>query len=170
MLVPVRTRTRPARAGDAPAIARIYNDGIAGRQATFETRPRSADEIAAWLGDGLPLLVAERDDGTVAGFARVTPYSDRCVYEGVGEYGIYVDAAARGGGVGTALLEALARAAEEAGYHKLTSKLFTSNAASLALARRCGFHEVGIHRRHGRLDGEWRDVLVVERLLGDAAD
>jgi L-amino acid N-acyltransferase YncA len=169
MLVAVRTRIRPAQRADVPAIARIYNLGIAGRQATFETRPRSPEEVAAWLEDGLPTLVAERD-GTVAGFARLTAYSDRCVYEGVGEYGIYIDADARGAGVGTALLEALAGAAEAAGYYKLTSKLFTSNRASLALARRCGFREVGIHRRHGRLDGEWRDVLVVERLLGEAAD
>jgi L-amino acid N-acyltransferase YncA len=159
---------RPARCDDAAAMARIYNDGIAGREATFETRARTSDEVAAWLEDDLPLLVAERD-GAVVGFARLTPYSDRCVYEGIAEYGIYLDAAARGAGIGTALLEALAAAAEGAGVYKLTAKLFLSNEASLALARRCGFREVGVHRRHGRLDGEWRDVLVVERLLGDAA-
>jgi L-amino acid N-acyltransferase YncA len=159
---------RPARLDDAPALARIYNDGIAGREATFETRPRTASEVAAWLEDSLPLLVAERE-GAVAGFARLTSYSDRCVYEGIAEYGIYLDPAARGLGLGTVLLNALAAAAEEAGIHKLTAKLFVSNEASLALARRCGFREVGIHQRHGRLDGEWRDVLVVERLLGDAA-
>ena len=163
------TRIRAARPADAAAIARIYNAGIAGRQATFETRLRTAEEVAGWLDDGRPLLVAERD-GAVVGFARLSAYSDRCVYEGVAEYGLYVDPAARGAGVGTALLEALAAAAEEAGYHKLTSKLFTSNHASLALARRCGFREVGVHRRHGRLEGEWRDVLVVERLLGAAAE
>jgi len=164
----VSATIRPATAADAPAIARIYNHGIAGREATFETRPRSAAEVEGWLA-GPPLLVAERD-GEVAGFARITAYSDRPVYAGIGEYGIYVDRSARGTGLGTRLLDALAEAAEAAGYHKLTSKLFTSNRASLALARRCGFHEVGIHRRHARLDGAWRDVLVVERLLGDAAD
>jgi L-amino acid N-acyltransferase YncA len=159
---------RPARPEDAAAMARIYNDGIAGREATFETRPRTADELAAWLEDELPLLVAERD-GDVVGFARLTSYSDRCVYEGIAEYGIYLDSSARGLGLGTELLEALAAAAEDAGIYKLTAKLFVTNDASLALARRCGFREVGIHRRHGRLDGEWRDVLVVERLLGEAA-
>ena len=159
---------RAAVPADAAALARIYNQGIAGRQATFETRPRDVQDVLQWLGERGPLLVAVRD-GEVAGFARVTAYSDREVYAGVGEYGIYVDEAARGGGLGARLLEALAAAAEAAGYHKLTAKLFTSNEASLALARRCGFREVGVHRNHARLDGEWRDVLVVERLLGAAA-
>jgi phosphinothricin acetyltransferase len=158
---------RPASATDVPAITLIYNNGIAGRQATFETRPRTPAEVAAWLGARGPMLVAERD-GEVVGFARVSPYSDRDVYSDVGEYGIYLDAGAQGAGLGTRLLDALADAAEAAGYHKLTSKLFTANRASLALALRCGFREVGVHRNHARLDGQWRDVIVVERLLGDA--
>jgi L-amino acid N-acyltransferase YncA len=159
---------RPAGTADAHDVARIYNAGIAGRQATFETRPRMAQDVLQWLDDRGPILVAEQH-GAVAGFARVSAYSDREVYAGVGEYGIYVDPEVRRGGIGSALLEALTEAAEAAGYHKLTAKLFTSNAASIALAHRCGFHDVGIHRHHARLDGEWRDVLVVERLLGDAA-
>jgi L-amino acid N-acyltransferase YncA len=161
---------RPARAGDEPAIAAIYNRGIAERESTFETQPRAPEDVAAWLGDGgLPHLVAVRGD-EVVGFARVTPYADRCVYSGVGEYGIYLAPHARGHGVGTRLLGALAVAAERNGLYKLTSKLFPENAASRALARRCGFREVGVHRRHGRLDGAWRDVVVVELLLGEAAD
>jgi L-amino acid N-acyltransferase YncA len=159
---------RPAAGGDVQAIAQIYNLGIAGREATFETRERSAREIADWLGARGPLLVAEVD-GAVVGFARVSAYSGREVYAGIGEYGIYLGPSARGGGIGTRLLEALAQAAEQAGYHKLTAKLFTSNQASHALARRCGFRTVGTHLRHARLDGEWRDVIVVERLLGEAA-
>jgi L-amino acid N-acyltransferase YncA len=155
---------RPAEPADAPAIARIYNAGIAGRQATFETRPRTAQDVLQWLGGRGPILVAEAGGG-VAGFARVSAYSDREVYAGIGEYGIYVDPGARGAGIGTALLDAVGAAAEAAGYHKLTSKLFTSNTASIALAHRCGYRDVGIHRHHARLDGEWRDVLVVERLL-----
>ncbi len=150
------------------AIAQIYNLGIAGRQATFETRERSAADVAEWLQARGPLLVAELD-GAVAGFARVSAYSPREAYAGVGEYGIYLAQAARGRGFGTRLLDALAEAAERDGYHKLTGKLFTSNAAGLALARRCGFRTVGTHLRHARLDGEWRDVVVVERLLGAAA-
>ena len=91
---------RAARPGDAPAIAAIYNDGIAGRQATFETRPRTPAEIADWFERDLPFLVAEDRDGRVVGFARVTPYSDRPFYAGVGEHTVYVDAAARGQGLG----------------------------------------------------------------------
>jgi L-amino acid N-acyltransferase YncA len=160
---------RPAARSDAPALAEIYNEGIEGRQATFETRLRDADEVGAWVGEGLPFLVAEDADGSIAGFARVSAYSDRCVYEGVGEHGVYVAAAAQGRGVGRALLEGLSNAAERAGYYKLTSRIFTSNAASRAVHRAAGFEEVGIQRRHGRLDGEWRDCVLVERLLGEAA-
>jgi L-amino acid N-acyltransferase YncA len=159
---------RPARPGDAPAVARLYNVGIAERQATFETRPREAAEVEAWLEGALPFLVAQDGDGRTVGFARVSPYSDRCVYSGVGEHGVYVDPTARGGGVGRRLLEALAAAAQEQGLYKLTSRIFTTNAASLAVHRAAGFYEVGVQPRHGLLDGEWKDCVLVERLLGPA--
>jgi phosphinothricin acetyltransferase len=161
---------RAATAADVPALTAVYNEGIAEREATFETRPREPAEVAGWLEEGLPLLVAESDDGAVAGFARLSPYSDRCVYSGVGEHGVYVAGGARGRGVGRALLEALSDAAERAGYYKLTARIFTTNAASRAVHRAAGFEEVGVQRRHGRLDGEWRDCVLVERLLGEAAD
>lgn len=159
---------RPARAGDAERIAAIYNEGIEERVATFETRPRGAGEVAEWLAGPLPVVVAERD-GEIAGFARVSPYSDRCVYGGVGEHGVYVARSARGAGLGRALLEEVAAAAQAAGLYKLTARIFTTNGASLAAHRAAGFREVGVQRRHGRLDGEWRDVVLVERLLGEAA-
>jgi L-amino acid N-acyltransferase YncA len=160
---------RAAEPTDAPAIAALYNLGIAERQATFETRPRQAAEIGAWFEPGLPFLVAEDGDGHVVGFARVSPYSDRCVYEGVGEHGVYVGREARGQGVGRQLLEALAAESERRGLYKLTSRVFTTNAASRAAHLAAGFEEVGIQRRHGRLDGEWKDCVLVERLLGEAA-
>ncbi|HTE63205.1 MAG TPA: arsinothricin resistance N-acetyltransferase ArsN1 family A [Solirubrobacteraceae bacterium] len=160
---------RPAARADAPALARIYNEGIEGREATFETRPREPGEVVAWIDEGLPFLVAADGDGGVLGFARVSAYSDRCVYDGVGEHGVYVAGAARGRGVGRALLLGLCDAAERAGYYKLTSRVFASNPASRAVHRAAGFEEVGIQRRHGRLDGEWRDCVLVERLLGGAA-
>jgi phosphinothricin acetyltransferase len=158
---------RAVRPADAQAVAAIYNEGIQDRVATFETSPRSADDVALWLADGLPFLVAA--DGAVLGFAKVSAYSDRCAYAGVGEHGVYVARAARGRGVGRRLLEALCAESERAGLHKLTSRIFTDNAASRAAHLAAGFDEVGIQRRHGRLGGEWKDCVLVERLLGDAA-
>lgn len=160
---------RPATVGDCAAVAAIYNEGIEDRVATFETRRREPEEIAAWLDGDLPFLVATSDDATVIGFARVSPYSDRCVYSGVGEHGVYVARVARGRQAGRRLLEALAAASDQAGLHKLTSRVFTDNAASRAAHLAAGFHEVGIQRRHGKLDGQWKDCVLVERLLGEAA-
>jgi L-amino acid N-acyltransferase YncA len=163
------TLLRAATAADVPALTAIYNEGIAGREATFETSPRAPADVAGWLEEGLPFVVAQGPAGELEGFARVSAYSDRCVYEGVGEHGVYVAAAAQGRGIGRALLDELCATAERAGYYKLTSRVFTSNAASRAVHRAAGFEEVGVQRRHGRLDGAWRDCVLVERLLGEAA-
>lgn len=163
-------RTRAARPQDAAAIAAIYNAGIADREATFETRLQGPAEVLTWMAEGLPFLVAEDAAGAVVGFARVAPYSGRDAYRGVGEHGVYVVPEARGRGVGRALLDALCAAAEAAGLHKLSSRVFASNAASRAVHRAAGFEEIGVQRRHARLDGEWRDCVLVERLLGEARD
>jgi L-amino acid N-acyltransferase YncA len=160
---------RAATAADVPALTAIYNEGIVEREATFETRPREPSEVAAWLDEGRPFVVAEDVDAGIAGFARVSAYSDRCVYSGVGEHGVYVTGTARGRGIGRMLLDALCEEAERAGYYKLNARIFTTNAPSLALHRAAGFDEVGVQRRHGRLDGEWKDCVLVERLLGEAA-
>jgi L-amino acid N-acyltransferase YncA len=164
------TVVRVARPADAEAMARIYNEGVAERQATFETRPRSPADFVEWIGGAgrCPPIVAEHD-GRVVGWAGVGQYNPRECYRGVGEAALYVERAARRGGIGRRLLEELAAGAERAGYWKLIGRLFPENDPSRALVRGCGFGEVGVHRRHGRLDGEWRDVLVVERLLGEAA-
>jgi L-amino acid N-acyltransferase YncA len=124
--------------------------------------------VRGWYGSGLPFLVAVDPGGSVVGWARVSADSDRCVYEGIGEHGVYVDPAAQGQGVGRILLDALAAAAEQSGLYKLTSRVFTTNEASLAVHRAAGFYEVGVQPRHGRLDGEWKDCVLVERLLGSA--
>jgi phosphinothricin acetyltransferase len=160
---------RPARAEDAEQVAAIYNHGIRERQATFETRPRSANEIKGWLQEGRPFLVATDERDVVLGFARVSAYSVRKAYATVGEHAVYVAPAQRGRGIGVRLMNALAQAAEAAGYHKLTSRVFTTNQASLKLHKAAGFTEVGVQQRHGQLDGEWKDTVLVERLLGDAA-
>ena len=165
------TAIRTARPADAEALARIYNEGVAERIATFETQPRSAADFAERiaLADRWPVVAAEHD-GRVVGWAAVSEYNPRECYRGVGEATLYVERAARGHGVGRQLVEELVAAAERAGYWKLIGRLFPENEPSRALLRNCGFSEVGVHRRHGRLDGQWRDVLVVERLLGEAAD
>jgi L-amino acid N-acyltransferase YncA len=157
---------RPAGERDTEAIADIYNEGIATRLATFETEPRSAADVQAWLiaGERLPVLVAEEGDA-VLGWARILAYSARPVYAGVGEVSVYVAEHARGRGLGRALLEELQRNAAELGYWKLVGKLFTANAASAGMVRGCGWREVGMHHKHSRLDGEWHDVLLVERVL-----
>lgn len=159
---------RPARPPDAEAIARIYGEGIEGRGATFRTTKPLPQEVEAWVRHRGPFLVAERD-GRVLGWAAVSDYSDVPAYRGVGEFAIYVAAAAQGQGVGRTLLTALCEAAERDGRHKLIGKIFPENTGSIALARACGFEEVGVHRRHGKLDGRWRDVAVLERRLGEAA-
>jgi L-amino acid N-acyltransferase YncA len=157
---------RPATVADAEAIARIYNEGIAERVATFETREKSPIELAELIEAGSLILVAEHEAKVVA-FVKVGPYDDAShYYSRIGEATLYVDSAARRSGVGRALIEAVVEAAEERDYYKLVGKIFTSNAPSIALVEACGWRAVGVHRRHGRLDGEWKDVLVVERLLG----
>jgi phosphinothricin acetyltransferase len=165
------TRTRAATLDDAAVIARIYNEGIRERIATFETRERDADEIAATLrakADRFPTVVVE-EDGRVSGWAAASEYRPRDCYAGVAEFSVYVDRDARGRGVGHAAMDALIAACEARGFWKLVSRVFPENEASRALLRGLGFREVGVYRRHAKLDGAWRDVVIVERLIGAAA-
>jgi L-amino acid N-acyltransferase YncA len=159
---------RVATADDLEAVVAAYNAGIRERIATLETRLRTPADVAGWLTDGRPFLVVEHE-GRVLGWARAGFYSDRCVYEGVGEHAVYVHPDGRGQGLGRRLLTALCAESERRGFYKLTSRVFTDNRASRAAHLAAGFREVGIQRRHGRLDGEWKDCVLVERLLGEAA-
>jgi phosphinothricin acetyltransferase len=159
---------RAARADDAEAIAEIHNEGIGERVATFQTTIQRGIVVAEAIEAGRLILVAVRD-GEVVGWAGVTAYDDAHeYYSGVGEATLYVRRNARRGGTGRALLAALAEESERRGYYKLVGKIFTTNEPSIALVRASGWREVGLHERHGRLDGEWKNVLVVERLLGEA--
>ena len=162
--------TRLATLGDADAIAAIYNEGIADRIATFETEPRSAAQIADQLrnkGDRFPTVVAEHD-GRVVAWAGAGPYRARPAYAGVAEHSVYVARSARGKGAGRVVLEALCRAYAERGFWKIVSRIFPENTASLALHERCGFRTVGTYKRHGKLEGQWRDCVIVERLLDES--
>jgi L-amino acid N-acyltransferase YncA len=158
-----------ARIGDAAAIAAIYNEGIADRIATFETEPRSAEQIAIWFDKRHPIVVVEGGDGGVLAFASSSPYRDRACYAGIAEFSVYVARRHRGTGAGRVALTALIDAATQAGFWKLVSRVFPENTASLALMARIGFRQVGVYQRHGQLDGQWRDCVIVERLLGVAA-
>jgi phosphinothricin acetyltransferase len=160
-------RTRPATPADAAAIAEIYNQGIAERIATFETEPRTPTHIAAWLKPGNLVIVAAAEGRGPVAFVGSFPYSPRPCYAGIGEFSVYVARDFRGCGVGKAALAALIEAARSGGLHKLTSRVFPENRASRALLKGLGFEEIGIHRRHGKLDGIWRDCVIVERLVGD---
>ncbi|MEJ7763433.1 MAG: N-acetyltransferase family protein [Thermomicrobiales bacterium] len=269
---PVGTETLRARAatvGDAAAIAAIYTQGIEDRVATFETRPRTADDILGWFGGPYPVVVVERvgpaqsgrdghdeagpaavdpgnageagtpasqdgaagsapvgpgkpgqtgrppdipgdggdagDDGVdapeppsardappspadgdarrqsvhvaasgspgeVVAFAATSEYRPRACYAGIAEFSVYVERGSRGHGAGRLAMAALVEAATAAGFHKLVSRVFVENGASRALLRSAGFREVGTYERHARLDGAWRDVVIVERLLSDPPD
>jgi phosphinothricin acetyltransferase len=168
-MVAIKFTTRAATPGDAPAIAEIYNQGIADRIATFETEPRSATDIAEWFTGRQVVIVAESEAVGVVAFAASFPYSARRCYAGIGEFSVYVAREYRGRGAGNAVLAALVGAAAAAGMHKLTSRVFPENTASRALLKTLGFAEIGIHRRHGQLDGCWRDCVIVERLLEKGA-
>ena len=155
---------RAATIDDAAAIARIYNEGIADRLATFETRPRSAGDVRGWFDGVHPIVVAE-EAGEAVAFAATSTYRPRECYTGIAEVSVYVARAARGRGAGRMALAALIESARQAGYWKLVSRVFPENQASRGLIRSLGFREVGTYEKHGRLDGVWRDVVVVERLI-----
>jgi L-amino acid N-acyltransferase YncA len=163
--------TRLAGPDDAGAIARIYNQGIEDRVATFETEPRSPEDIRTQLagkGDRYPTVVVEHD-GVVVAWASAGPYRGRPAYAGVAEHSVYVDRSARGRGAGRVALDALCQCYEARGFWKLVSRIFPENVASLALHERAGFRTVGVYARHGKLAGEWRDCVIVEKLLGEGA-
>ena len=160
---------RAASLMDAEAIAVIYNQGIADRTGTFETDPRTKEQIEPWFDGQHPIVVVEEGREVVA-FASTSAYRSRPCYAGVAEFSVYVARKRRGTGAVRVAMTALLEAAEQAGYWKLLSRIFPENTASRALMAKLGFREVGTYRRHGKLDGVWRDCVIVERQLGEAAE
>jgi L-amino acid N-acyltransferase YncA len=158
-------RARTATPEDAAAIARIYNQGIEDRVATFETRPRTEDDVRAWFDDSRHPVVAVEAEGEVIAFASTSTYRPRECYEGIAEFSVYVAREARGRGAGRLAMEALIEAAAQAGFWKLLSRIFVENTPSRALMLSLGFREVGVYEKHARLDGVWRDVVIVELLI-----
>ena len=161
---------RPARLADAPAITAIYNEGIEDRVGTFETEPRTVAQIAAWFDHAKAFVAVEDADGEVVGYAVAHPYADRCCYAGIGVFSVYIRREARGRGVGRVAMTALAEASRQAGLWKLLSRVFPENRASLNLMAWSGFKEIGVHEKHGKLDGVWRDCVIVERVFPENLD
>ena len=141
-------------------VARIFEDGIRTGDATFET---AAPSWADWDAAHTEYRLVAELDGEVAGWAALSPVSERCCYSGVAESSVYVAAEARGHGVGRELLEELIRRSEAAGIWTLQAGIFPENKASLRLHLVCGFRLVGVRERLGQIEGHWRDVLLLER-------
>jgi L-amino acid N-acyltransferase YncA len=156
---------RSATPDDAEAITRIYNEGIQDRVGTFETRERSVADIVSWFDGRHPIVVVESARDGVVAFASTSTYRPRDCYAGVAEFSVYVARSVRGHGAGRVAMVALLDAARAAGVWKLVSRVFVENTASRRLLDQMGFREVGVYHRHAQLDGAWRDVVIVERLI-----
>ena len=160
---------RLAAPADAEAVRLIYNAEVVGSTATFDLRPRTADEQAAWMVEHqgtYPVVVAVDDAGTVLGFGSLSSYRDRPSYSTTVENSVYVDAGRRGAGVGRALLEELVRLGTLHGFHSMIARVGGDNAPSIALHQACGFELVGVEREIGRKFNRWLDVAVLQRMLG----
>jgi L-amino acid N-acyltransferase YncA len=146
---------------DWSSVCLIYEEGIATRNATFETH---APDWYTWDKSHVEdcRLVA-RMDGDIVGWAALSKVSGRCVYAGVAEVSVYIAVVARSKGVGKALLGELVRQSEQSGFWTLQAGILRENTASISLHKACGFREVGYRERLGELDGVWRDVVLMER-------
>ena len=160
---------RLAAPADAEAVRLIYNAEVVGSTATFDLRPRTEDEQAAWMVEHqgtYPVVVAVDDDGSVLGFGSLSSYRDRPSYSTTVEDSVYVDAGRRSGGVGRILLVELVRLGTLHGFHSMIARVGGDNAASIALHQACGFELVGVEREIGRKFNRWLDVAVLQRMLG----
>ncbi|HEV2232080.1 MAG TPA: arsinothricin resistance N-acetyltransferase ArsN1 family A [Terriglobia bacterium] len=158
---------RPARVEDAKEIARIYNQGVQDRAATFENSYVTPEERYLWIvsrPDQYPVLVAEVKH-TMMGWASLTPYSPRACYKGIAELSIYIERSLRGHGVAQDLMKAMQDAASERGFYKLMGRLVADNEPARKLCQLMGWKEVGVHEKHGKLGNEWHDLLLVEHII-----
>ena len=158
---------RPATAGDAEAICRVYNQGIEDRIATLETELRTPEERRQWLaarGPRHPVYVAEAEE-IIVGWSSLNVYNPRPAYQYVADFSIYIERGWREKGVGRRLLEHLIEQARALGYHKMMLSAFPFNASGVALYERMGFTRAGVFHEMGQLDGRWVDTLIMEKLL-----
>ena len=160
---PAGVIVRPMTSADATQVLAIYQAGLDGGEASFETRAPTWEAFDAKLLPAHRHVAADGTSGQVLGWVAASGVSDRCVYQGVVEHSVYVAPAARGRGVGAALLRALIGSTEAAGIWTIQSGIFPENTASLRLHERAGFRVVGVRARLGRHRGRWRDVVLLER-------
>lgn len=159
--VPDDVVVRPVTDEDLPAVLAIYAEGLATRQATFETTVPTATALRRrWMTE---LAWVAEIDGEVVGWAAVAPVSSRSCYRGVGESMVYVAERARGRGVGRALLHTQVNEADSAGVWTLQASVFPENRASLALHHAAGYRTLAVRTRIAQLDGAWRDTVLLER-------
>ena len=158
---------RPAGPADAAAICTIYNQGIEDRVATLETELRTPEERRQWLaarGPRHPVIVAEAV-GEVVGWGSLNSFNPRKAYDYVADFSVYIERRWRGKGVGSRLLARLIELGRELGYHKLVLSAFPTNLGGMALYQKFGFRTVGIYKEQGKLDGQWVDTIIMEKLL-----
>ncbi|CAN5749008.1 MAG: GNAT family N-acetyltransferase [Iamia sp.] len=160
-------QVRLAQLDDAEGIRALYNREILEGTATFDLRPRTAEEHQAWLTDrsGAHAVVVAVDGPVVLGFGSLSQYRPRPAYQTTVEDSVYVDPAHQGQGVGRAVLTALLETATDHGFHAVIGRISGHNEASVALHHACGFETVGVEREVGRKFSRWLDVVVVQRLL-----
>ena len=143
------------------AVKRIYEEGISTGNATFQTTAPTWEEWDAAHSVKPRLIAIENDE--ISGWAAITPVSGRCVYAGVGEVSVYVSAASRGKGIGKNLLQALIEESEKENFWTLQAGIFPENISSLAIHEACGFRVIGTRERIGKMNGAWRDTVLLER-------
>jgi phosphinothricin acetyltransferase len=151
----------PLIPGHWEAVKKIYEEGIATGNATFQTVAPAWEEWDQSHAQKARLVAIEND--TILGWAAITPVSGRCVYAGVGEVSVYVSTAARGRGIGKQLLLALIAESENNNYWTLQAGIFPENIASIAIHEACGFRLIGKRERIGKMNGVWRDTLLLEK-------
>jgi L-amino acid N-acyltransferase YncA len=162
-------RIRPARPDDAKEIARIYNQGVQDRAATFENAYVTPEERYLWVvsrPDEYPVLIAEVKH-TMMGWASLMPYSPRACYKGIADLSIYIDRSLRGHGVGQELMKAMQNIARDKGYYKLVGRIMADNEPGRKLCQMTGWKEVGLHEKHGKLANTWHDLVLVEYLISE---
>lgn len=161
------TTVRLATEEDTESILRIYNQGIEDRIATLETEVKDSAYIEAWFQahqDRYTVLVGEKD-GLVVGWASINPYSHRCAYNGVADLSIYIDRNFRGQGVGSTLLKSLENAATQNDFYKIVLFTFPFNQGGQGLYQKMGYRQVGLFEKQGVMDGQFIDVMIMEKLL-----